>query len=179
MKIVIELIIKIFHWKYNLNLFTGDSWTRQWLGLHPHQCQQGLLWQGIATQSMHANVIEVRDKWNLRPIWNLIIFLLLFRNEIEAVDFKNSEKARLAINKWVEEKTLVWIFSWLSKNSMSYRPLQQDITPPTQPPGSPKIQNLSRSLDKKLGVTKYAFALFDKMSCLIFAPQVQGWGAAK
>jgi len=31
---------------------------------------------------------------------------MLLRNEIEAVDFKNAEKARQSINKWVEEKTL-------------------------------------------------------------------------
>jgi serine protease inhibitor len=28
------------------------------------------------------------------------------RNELEAVDFKNEEKARTTINNWVEEKTL-------------------------------------------------------------------------
>jgi serine protease inhibitor len=39
---------------------------------------------------------------------NLFIFSfqLLLRNELEAVDFKNEEKARTTINNWVEQKTL-------------------------------------------------------------------------
>ena len=39
-------------------------------------------------------------------VYNFIIFQLLLRNEIEAVDFKNAEKARTTINEWVELKTL-------------------------------------------------------------------------
>jgi hypothetical protein len=34
------------------------------------------------------------------------LFQLLLRNELEAVDFKNEEKARTTINNWVEQKTL-------------------------------------------------------------------------